>query len=177
MFRYKLKYRDGLFAVDFDYFPPDSFSFTDTVLVGLEATDLSKNHNRGEKWYQFYIEKNQVPPVLQAVRPVPNQVEVPLNTDIVLYAKDDINRLMIESFELQVNGIPVSSDNINFQYDGQGFTITHQPNAFDFNEQVDISCEIADSDSNWTTLNYRFWVITDTTAPNIEIVRPKPDQK
>lgn len=153
------------------YHPRNLFDFSDTVLVYLEASDLSARpeHNHGDTTFTFYTIKDTIAPELIPIYPLPDMIEVPIDSGITIRGTDVGRGVNFKNVKLVIKGSPVMPDTVTG--DPWEFEISRIPDdGWLYDDSIHVICEVHDLDGNTDILDYWF----KTPAPPLppQLVSP-----
>lgn len=164
--------------------PENNFEYGEVVSVIIDAVDLSNSSNVMESFeYSFTcIDDDVDPPFLRGIHPAPNSDNVPVNTLISFDVLDDESGINEESIIFKVNDSTLSSQAYSLNSlsygDTTGFQIQYDPeNDFQYGQSIHVQfiAEDGSINSNELIKNYSFTCKSDTLAPELIEVFPKPD--
>ena len=154
--------------------PPNDFQYNDTVRVEVEALDLAIKPNiMTPDSYQFYIERDTLPPFVKHIYPSPTAHNVKPDTSLSFLLGDEHSGVNSDSIQIYINGQPISP-----QLDGspQEYSVRYlfRP---PFDERDSVSVRIFATDlvtpSNEVDTTCYFFVARDSIAPQVKSYFPK----
>ncbi|OQX95257.1 hypothetical protein B6I21_06365, partial [candidate division KSB1 bacterium 4572_119] len=167
------KYSDeNFYSVRYEFIPPDSFAYSDTIHVKLEATDLSRFENFGTIEYKFYILGDTVAPVLNYVYPLPESVGVPVDSGIVINGTDVGSGVDFNDIEFRING---SASTVVPIGDPHNFFLRFDPEQnWQYEDSIHVFCLVRDLSGNKDSLDYWFRTELAPPPPRFFDISPAP---
>jgi len=150
------------------YHPEQPFELTETVSVNVIANDYGINPNTLNETYYFYIIGDTIPPVVTNMNPYPNQIGVPLDTDIYLEIIDNGDGVDTSSIRLYVNSEIVDPVITSINSTHQYSLSYNPPEIFQYADEVEISVfanDLATVPNVMNEFSYSFRCIDDDITP------------
>jgi len=155
------------------YKPLSSFDYLSEVKINFYVADSAGNS--ADTSYSFWTADSihddtldLIPPKIEVIRPLPNSTDVSIDTDIVLYVKDDSSGIDTASVVFKVNDQVIVHNNLNFIISETGDTIKYVAvSPFAYQSEVKVDFYVADRAGNSVDTLYSFWTEPepDTTSP------------
>ena len=166
----------ALDSVRFTYTPEDSFDWSDVVEIILSAYDLAKNPNLGNMTYTFYTVRDDSAPELTPVFPVPETINIKIDTAITIHCTDIGRGVDLSNLILKIDSADVTPEPFDNPWD---FNIVYTPETnWSYDDSIHVHCTVNDLDSNTATINYWFKTeaAPDITAPWFVDLTPGVDE-
>lgn len=148
------------------YTPAKPFEFGTQVKVSIFARDLAPSPNTLDITYTFTITSDIGSPTITGRLPAKNAVNVPVDTNIIIYLQDTEGGIATSTIMMKVEGervYPQISGNLP-----KTCTITYDPaEDFKWGQEVDIYLEVVDFASNMLHEAYTFTTKLDKNKPKI----------
>jgi hypothetical protein len=170
-----IKLIDSIFVVECTYCPRDSFDWSDTVKVKLDAWDVSYFRNHADTSYTFYTIRDTIAPVLTPIYPLPGDQDVPLSSTVIIQGTEIGRGVVRDSIKFWINNLLIKPDSI--PGDPWNFRIYYYSDtSWYFDKDIDVVCTAYDLDRNADTLIYSFNTESppDTSGPWFIDLIPSP---
>ncbi len=169
------------FKIPIRYTPDENFEPGSEVTVIAEAYDFSTEENYMLYEYSFPISVDSAAPYTAQNFPAKSAGNVYRNADIYMNVKDEMTGVDPDTVSIEVNGAPVSIDDIYPIYLDRYYHVFHDnETVFDAGSTVEVRVQASDRWSPPNTLDetYTFTVGSDLdeTDPEAEITYPEPGQ-
>ncbi len=157
--------------VRYKYQPDQLFDWSDTVTVTIWAMDRTKYYNNDDTTYTFYTVRDTMKPELVAETPQPDEIDVPVTSDIVINGTDEGRGIDFSTVVLTINEFPVNTE---ITGDPNNCQIIYSPEIeWPSYDSIHVVCTAQDYDGNPASLSYWF-KITDIVKPTITPLYPQP---
>ncbi|NOZ60263.1 MAG: hypothetical protein GXO74_01140 [Calditrichaeota bacterium] len=152
------------------YQPDSPFDYNETVDVSFRIADIQENWADTTFWFDTI--KDTTAPQIAPVRPLPDQTETSLNTDIVIFCSDDVSGVDTSSIVFKINDVAISPRDYSIIHVAGGDSIKYQPSVYQWNDTVNVSFGITDFAHNAADTAYQFFIKSDHIKPTIEVLQP-----
>ncbi|RLC52151.1 MAG: hypothetical protein DRZ79_01630, partial [Candidatus Cloacimonadota bacterium] len=161
------------------YIPPQNFEYNQTVFVSVQCQDFAITPNTMSFSYSFTIQNDTEPPYVINQVPQPDEIGVPLDTNIYLEIVDDGLGVNEETIRMYVNELLVHPDILPLE-ESNGFSLNYDPpEDFSYSEEVEVlifAGDNADPPNNLSNYFYSFTCVDDdNTPPFIRGKNPSPN--